>query len=172
MYTRLKGIYPKDMGYRSIDIFGYTTQGIPGIEIIGMGTFGKQVKEKFIYISKVSRLEIPFRRYVLCIEASEKILTNDEKKWLELPLLILFLSLSNQIPIKKLEDCFCSGIISATGIIKPLKIKNSSLLQIVNTCPHLKLIGDSGIELPSEMNLLPLQQILGEISSLNISKGA
>lgn len=168
MYTRLKGIYLKDMSYKSIDVFGYTTQGIPGIEIIGMGAFGKNIKEKFIYISKTSNFKIPFRRYVLCVEAPDKLLGTDEKKWLELPLLILFLSLSGNIPIKKLEDCFCAGAISATGTIKPLKIKMGPLTEISLACPHLKFIGQRDLELPAGMNLLPLESIFEGIETLRI----
>ena len=168
MYTRLKGIYLKNKALKSVDLFGYANQGLPGIEVVGLGGFGKQVKEKFVYLSKMNNLNIPFRRYVLCVEATERQLTSLEKRWLELPLLILFLSLSGKVPIKRLEDCFCSGIVSPTGSIYPLKMELDALQKVVEVCPGLKLITTQFLEGPRNLDIFPLEFLLEEITSLKV----
>ncbi len=63
MNLRTRSIYPYAGNYYPVDIFGYTSHGIPGLEIVGLGKYGKSVKEKFIYLTRVKNLKVPKKRY-------------------------------------------------------------------------------------------------------------
>lgn len=119
MQNQISSFIEIPSGWHHVTLFGYSNQGIPGVEIIGLGNTGRLIKEKFIYLSKIRKLNIPSRRYVLCYESSlgEKKLTPEVIQWLELPLLILFWSLAEQIPILRLDDCLSSGRVLANGEI-------------------------------------------------------
>jgi hypothetical protein len=116
MEDRLKAvIFVKGHEYY-VDIFGYTTKGVPGVEIIGARSFSRPLKEKLIYLSKMCQIRFPRLRYVLCIETDlpNKIF-EEGIRWCELPLLILFWSLANIIPLKSLSGCVTSGKLSVQG---------------------------------------------------------
>ncbi len=116
MDQRIRGVIPFKNDFFMNDIFGYTTKGLPGLEIIGMGSRGRLIKEKFIYLARHHGSRMPMRRYVLCVEASS-CLHAETRKWLEFPLLVLFWSLTGALSIKKLDDCFASGQVSVRGMI-------------------------------------------------------
>ncbi|MBF0297583.1 MAG: hypothetical protein HQK51_02620 [Oligoflexia bacterium] len=135
METRIKGIYFSKKGPNIIDIYGYSSKGLPGIEIIGLGRKGQSIREKFIYISKCRKLAVPLKRYVLCIEDSDPTLslTNNSKlkdedgaSWLELPLLLLFWCLAGVVNVNNLEACLVAGKILVDGRI--IIFKNDFLL--------------------------------------------
>ncbi len=94
------------------EIFAYRSQGLPGLDIIGLGSKGKKLKEKFIFLTKERRLKIPLRRYILCVEGDVK-----EVSWLEFPLLLCFWSLAEVLPIRNLKNCLTVGSISIQGLI-------------------------------------------------------
>lgn len=122
MNMRTKSLYPYGGQYCPVDIFGYSSNGIPGIEIIGLGKHARGVKEKFIYLSRERKLKFPLKRFVLCIEGEieGKKFKEEEYRYLELPLLIMLWSLTGHLPLEHLEDCFASGKISIEGHISAL----------------------------------------------------
>lgn len=123
MQTYLKSLVPS-LGKRCfIDLFGYTTKGIPGLEIIGLGKRGKLLKEKVIFLTRSLQLEVPPRRYVLCFDDERLLeLSIDDFRNLELPVLILFWSLAGVIPFKKLDDCCSVGQFNIKGEIYPVQV--------------------------------------------------
>ena len=129
MNMRTKSLYPYGGTHCVVDIFGYSTKGLPGIEIVGLGKYSRSLKEKFIFLSRERKLKFPLRRYVLCIEGEieSKKFKAEEYRYLELPLLIMLWSLTGHLPLERLEDCFAAGKVSVEGDIDPLNL--SSLQQ-------------------------------------------
>lgn len=141
MQTRVSGVILYKNKHHVVDIFGYSTKGIPGIEIVGIRDLKFSIKEKFAFISKTLKLNVPKKRYVMCVDLDESILSKDESaaKWLELPLLLLYWTLGGQLPIYKLDNCFCSGRVSGDGKIECLNLKHD-ILDIITV--KLKQNGD------------------------------
>lgn len=116
---RINGVFNYQKEDQLIDIFGYATKGIPGLDIVGLGKHGRMMKEKFVFISRQKQLQFPLKRFVLCLEDCSQLRESsaEDLKWLELPLLIVYWSLAGHLKISELEDCLCSGFVKATGEI-------------------------------------------------------
>lgn len=161
MNGRIKAIYPYNGHIANADIFGYSSKGIPGIEIVGPGKNNRFLKEKLIYLSKIMNLKLPLQRYVICIEGdAKKISDHNSQNWLELPLLILFLYLTKQISIHKLDDCLASGTISINGIIRPLNFKEYIDSYDQKKRKKLKFLAPSSYHFPEYIRHIPLENIL------------
>lgn len=122
METRIQAFYPAPLGTKFITIFGYSTKGVPGVEINGFGKFGKNLKEKIIYLNKIRRIRVPVRRIAISLDANDldQSAGPGQLKWLELPALLAFWHLIGALPAATLEDCLCSGEIKVGGeIIHP-----------------------------------------------------
>ncbi|GAB4014319.1 MAG: hypothetical protein Fur0010_12290 [Bdellovibrio sp.] len=119
---------PKGREVEIIQIFGYTSRGIPGLEIVGLGQQGRAIKEKIVYINKKLNLDIPNRRYLICIE-NELIdtLSKSERRFLELPVWLLYLKLSGNIPIHGLRDVLSGGRLQIQGGIDCLNFKEDQI---------------------------------------------
>ena len=115
MHTYIKALYPHNQRLIGTDLFGYATQGIPGLEVVGAGKHSRALKEKLVFLTKKFNKKMPLKRFVLCCdEVMEK---SEYFKYMELPLLILYWSLADLLPIKNLEDCLCSGYVELNGKI-------------------------------------------------------
>lgn len=176
MYTRLKAICPCRDSFKVINLFGYASKSFPGVEVNGMGKYGKSLKEKFIYLSKEMGIKIPIKRIVLCIEDEDQLteLSNDEKAWIELPLLILFLSLIEHISIGKLDDCFSMGKVSVVGNIIQFEmdIEQFSDVLKINKMENLKYICTNFLDVPHNLKIIELDKLInhtGKIKFLNES---
>ncbi|MBF0359768.1 MAG: hypothetical protein HQK49_02100 [Oligoflexia bacterium] len=145
METRIKGVYLSKKGPSIIDIYGYSSKGLPGIDLIGIGRKGQNIREKFIYISKCRKLSIPLKRYALCIEDNCSIKLKDEDGigWLELPLLLLFWCLAGVVSINNLERCFAAGKVMVDGKIVILRMNNSLLELLMNNNNNSSSSSDS-----------------------------
>ena len=119
MEARINSFINGPRGISLISLFGYTTKGIPGVEVHGMSKTAKVLREKIIYLTKTRELSVPKRRYVICLDINE--LCGDENwkelKSLELPTILLYWYLAGLIPISKLDDCLCQGYINTRGEI-------------------------------------------------------
>lgn len=104
---RLKVFLPKQSGHEPYDLFGYSTNGIPGLEIVGLGIRARSIKEKLIYLTKMTGHKIPLKRFVICLDRPLR--KGEDEAFFELPLLLLYWSMAGFIPIKRLTDCLCSG---------------------------------------------------------------
>ncbi len=120
METQLQSCYLSKKGPVHISLFGYATKSIPGLEINGLGKFGKSIKEKIIYISRTRQLKIPLKRFVLNVETSDELgdLEYSSVKWLEYPLLLHFWFLAGLLPISKLDNCFAVGSVTPSGLVE------------------------------------------------------
>jgi len=123
----IKGITIYKDIYKTTNVFAYTTNGIPGLEIKIGSKNSKILREKMIYLTRKSGLQIPMRRYVICVEEGDKMLKKEELKWLELPILILYWTMADALSISRLENCLCGGQVSIDGIIKPLNVSGKYL---------------------------------------------
>lgn len=104
-----------------VELFGYTTKGIPGLEIIGLGACARQIKEKLIFIARSRNYKLNHRRFVLCLESHElgsTMMKHENLQWLELPLFVLYMTLAGIFPFYQLSNCFCAGRIDLNGNIE------------------------------------------------------
>ncbi len=102
-------------------LFSYSSRGIPGLEIVGLGGQGRILKEKIIYLSKIRNLKIPNRKFVVCLDQMNiQNLLLRESFYFELPIAILFWSMAGVIKIRNLENLYASGFFDTNGSIKIL----------------------------------------------------
>lgn len=151
---RTKSLFPYGGNYKCVEIYGYASCGLPGLEIIGIGKHGRMIKEKFIYISRDRKLKIPRKRFVLCVEGEFEVNTfkGDELRYLELPLLVMFWSLTGHLRFNSLQDCFSSGKVTAEGevLFLNLSIKEQEMLLNIfdlNESTSLKIIAPEKVKL-------------------------
>lgn len=117
MQGRILSILETRTGPCRVELFGYTTNGIPGIEILLPGQKGKIIKEKFIYFCKTQKIKVPLRRFVLCATSLPELKVVRAQEWqnLELPLFILFGFLAGFLPFQRLDDCLAKGHMKVKG---------------------------------------------------------
>jgi len=169
MDARISAYFPCINIVKTVPVFGYATKGIPGLEIIGLGKYGKNIKEKFIYFARKEKIKIPLKRYVVCVEGDqediEHILLNN--RWFELPIFIIYWSMAELLPIKKLDNCLCAGKIDITGKIinADYSFKTNQLLDDDNS---YKLIAPQNVMLDGDLSVIPLEAILKNTKYLKI----
>ncbi|MEA9355195.1 hypothetical protein SHI21_03240 [Bacteriovorax sp. PP10] len=170
MNMRTKSLYPFAGQYCPVDIFGYASNGIPGIEIVGLGKYSRSMKEKFIYLSRERKLRFPLKRFVLCIEGEVegKKFKEEEYRYLELPLLLMLWSLTGHLPLGHLEDCFASGKISVEGEVSALLLNNQeqeNLNEIfkLDDDQVLKIIAPEKTAVFSDYYHLPLEALFASL---------
>ncbi len=129
MEIKVNALIPRQNHYHWLNIFGYTSRAQPGLEVLGIGHKGRAIKEKLIFLSKKRKLKFPLNRFVLCIEGQDGF-EKAELEYLELPLLLAFWSMAGFIPIKRLDNCFCSGRLGLEGEISCLDLSSGHWLQI------------------------------------------
>lgn len=171
MNMRTKSLYPYAGQYCPVDIFGYASNGIPGIEIVGLGKYTRGVKEKFIYLSRERKLKFPLKRFVLCIEGEVegKKFKEEEYRYLELPLLIMLWSLTGHLPLGNLDDCFSAGKISIEGDIIPLALGNKEQSELsemfkLEEGHMLKIIAPGDMAIFKDHYHLPLEGLFESLS--------
>lgn len=120
METQLQGCYFTKKGPNLITFFGYSTKSIPGVEINGLGKYGRGIKEKIIFITRSRSLPIPLKRFVLNVELTDDLgeLESGAVKWLEFPLLLHYWYLAGVLPISKLDNCLAVGSLTPSGDIE------------------------------------------------------
>ncbi len=120
METRVKSFVKVKQQDILVDLFGYSSHGIPGIEICGItGPSGRILKEKLIYFSKISKVKFPLKRFVLCLEVEGKVSSQLDFQQIELPFLILLWTMAGVLKIRNLEQCLSLGRIDVSGRIFP-----------------------------------------------------
>lgn len=126
METQIKALYKTPHGIKFVTIFGYASKGVPSLEINGAGKLSKNIKEKLIYVTRIRRLPIPLRRFVICLDLNElNVQSTQNLKWLEFPLLLTYWYLSGLIPIGKLDNCIASGWLKTNGEIFQMELPSS-----------------------------------------------
>jgi hypothetical protein len=170
MLSQIQGCYTVNEKIHSVDIFAYTTSGIGGLEINGLGAFGKIIKEKIIFISKSKGLRFPSKRF--CISVDIPLHNLQEKgradlRWLELPILLIFWHQTGHLNIYNIESLVGAGTVAAHGYIHVMEIPEKVLYLIqeenkikkrtdtVYLCPDkLKINYESCVRRISIMELL------------------
>jgi len=167
MNMRTKSLYPFGGVYCPVDIFGYSSKGIPGIEIVGVGRHARSMKEKFVYLSRTKQLKFPMRRYVLCVEGEleGKKFKDEEYRYLELPLLVMLWSLTGHLPFRQLDDCFAAGKVSVEGEVSVLNLNSveQNLLNDLfnlNEDQSLKIIAPNAAIIGEDFYHLPLEGLM------------
>ena len=170
MNMRTKSLYPYAGLYCPVDIFGYSSNGIPGIEIVGIGKYSRSMKEKFIYLSRERKLRFPLKRFVLCVEGEVegKRFKEEEYRYLELPLLLMLWSLTGHLPLGNLEDCFASGKISVEGEVSALLLscreqENLNEMFKLNEDQVLKIIAPEKMAIMADYYHLPLEGLFNSL---------
>lgn len=166
---RLKALYPGHDKLGELEIFGYCSKGMPGVEIVGLGTLGRSIKEKLIFLSRQFGIKIPLKRYVLCIDLPlelKKEKSFENCRWLELPILILFWTLSGKLELENLDDCIAIGKVQVNGTI---------------ICPELtsyksegnpadsKILAPSFVSIPKSSYLIPLEELLNSAGAVGLN---
>lgn len=153
MGNRITALLPYNNLLQPINVFGYSTNGIPGLELVGLKTQSRRLKEKIIFLTRNNGHKIPLKRFVLCLESPPTWKWEHDSHWLELPLLTLYWSLAGIIPITKLDDCHCSGTISLEGDINtfPFESENFNLNKLEKS--KMKLFCSTNISID---NVIPL----------------
>lgn len=120
METQLQTCYFTKKAPTLITLFGYSSKSVPGLEINGIGKYGKAIKEKIVYITRTRQLQIPLKRFVLNVELSDDLgdIDSTSVKWLEYPLLLHYWYLAGLLPISKLDNCFASGSLTPSGLVE------------------------------------------------------
>lgn len=164
METQLQTCYFTKKGPTLVTLFGYSTKSVPGLEINGLGKFGRAIKEKIVFVTRTRGLQIPLKRFVLNAEITDDLgdLESTSVKWLEYPLLLHYWFLAGLLPISKLDNCLAVGSLNPSGLVEePL----SPL--VVELCEknQLHLISSfHGIEGP--MGIIDGKDLFGEIANL------
>jgi hypothetical protein len=137
MEIKINALIPRQNHFHWLNIFGYTSRSQPGLEISGIGIKGRSIKEKLIFLSKKRKLKFPLNRFVLCVEGSDGF-EKAELEYLELPLLLAFWSMAGFIPIKRLDNCFCSARLGLEGEIFCLDLAQAHWNKINDALVHRK----------------------------------
>jgi|GEM_PF-664150 len=147
MEIKINAILKRGHSYHWVEVFGYSTKGQPGLEIVGLGSKGRQLKEKLIFISKKRKLKMPLKRYVLCVDGED--VDKAYIEFLELPLVLAYWSMAGILPLKRMDNCFSSARVSLEGEIfnmgldssfwetleKQLTLKRSKVIYLGQGCP-------------------------------------
>jgi hypothetical protein len=164
---QIKGVIPHGNHLVAVDIFGHTSKGMAGLELVGLGTLGRTIKEKLVFISKCEQFKFPLLRFLICVELQEEVkeYRSAHLRYLELPLLLLFWSLVGHLPIGRLDDCFTQGRISPTGDVTQLQLNREEFIKLsshsgIEMETINKYLGINDHDLPDSIYHLPLQEIL------------
>lgn len=164
METQLQTCYFTKKGPALVTLFGYSTKSVPGLEINGLGKYGKSIKEKIVFVTRSRGLQIPLKRFVLNAEITDELgdLESGSVKWLEYPLLLHYWYLAGLLPISKLDNCLAVGSLTPSGTIEePIGE------MVIDLCERnqLHLIASTdGIESP--MGVIDGKDLFGAITQL------
>ena len=156
---RLTALYPGANSLGEMEIYGYCSKGLPGVEVVGLGSLGRSIKEKMIFLSRQFGIKIPLKRYVLCIDLPaelKKEKTSDDCRWLELPILILFWTLSGNLDLENLDDCMAIGKVQVNGTILCPNLNN----YLIEGKRESKILAPSFVDIPSSSYLIPLEELI------------
>lgn len=166
METQLQTCYFTKKGPALITLFGYSTKSIPGLEINGLGKYGKAIKEKIVFVTRTRQLQIPLKRFVLNVEMSDELgdLESASVKWLEYPLLLHYWYLAGLLPISKLDNCFAIGSLSPNGDVEePI---DSGVIGLCDD-HDLHLIASRNVEAPN--GVIDGRELFGQVAQLRFA---
>ena len=167
MELRLKTFYQSSQGPQLIDLFGYSTRGMPSLEVYAHPRTSKVLKEKILFLTKARKMQLPPRRYVLCMDLGQMKRPLDDFGNFELPFLLLFWSLAKALPIKKLDDCVCMGEVHVDGLIisKELSPDHIHLLHFAKK--NFKII-DVERKHPPSFSTISLMSLMKTVQNIRV----
>lgn len=162
METQIQGYSFSKRDDGPINLFGYATKSMPGLEINGLGKYGKTLKEKIIFITRSRQLPIPLKRFVI---SSEYELKNnvEELKNLDLPILLIYWYLAGILRVGKLDNCFAAGGITPNGTL--FCKSNDKIINHVRK-EELVYIGDSVKDDSINIQYLSIKELLCHIPDI------
>lgn len=170
--SHMYGVVPVANDFCFVDVFGYSTNGIPGLTITGAKDY-KTIREKFIYLTKKSGLRLPMKRFSLCVQGipkASKTYPVDESS-IEIPLLITFWHLAGLVSIQSLSSCFASGVVSINGKIKDTELSKSFLKRVDDKAVMSRkrvIYINSGITPHSQkIEVIPTYELLSNLGRLD-----
>lgn len=177
MNIRTRSIYPHGGTLNAVDLFGYVSHGVPGLEIVGLGKHSRGIKEKFIYLTREYQIKLPKRRFVICVEGEieGKKFKNEEYRYLELPMLLILWTLSGHLPFKTLEDCFSCGKVSINGEVESmplgqeLQTKIPEILDLEDD-QYIKIITTNCNQIDESFYHISVEEIFNSIKLLGESQ--
>lgn len=165
METQLQTCYFTKKGPSLITLFGYATKSVPGLEINGLGKYGKAIKEKIVFITRTRQLQIPLKRFVLNVEINDELgdLETNSVKWLEYPLLLHYWYLAGLLPITKLDNCLAVGSLTPSGVVEEPIVES-----VIHLCEHnqLHLIASSA-DVHSPLGVINGKDLFGQVAQLD-----
>lgn len=164
METQLQTCYFTKKGPALVTLFGYATKSVPGLEINGIGKYGKSIKEKIVFVTRSRGLQIPLKRFVLNIEITDDLgdLESASVKWLEYPLLLHYWFLAGLLPISKLDNCLAVGSLNPSGIVEePI---DSSVISLCEMNELHLISSTSGINSP--LGIIDGKDLFGNVTEL------
>lgn len=168
METQLQSCYFTKKGPSLVTLFGYATKSVPGLEINGLGKYGKAIKEKIVFVTRSRQLQIPLKRFVLNVELTDDLgdLESSSVKWLEYPLLLHYWYLAGLLPISKLDNCLAIGSLTPSG-----EVEEPIDAAVVELCDEndLHLISSREIECPN--GVIDGKDLFGEKGELRFVVG-
>jgi len=144
-----------------VTVFGYATKSLPGLEINGLGRYGKTLKEKITYLTRVRQLAVPLKRFVISTDYD---LEQDPEllRWLDVPVLLLYWYLAGLVPVGRLENCLAVGHITPGGVI----VGRTSAALLATAAEDNLIIINPGFQTECQVSHLNLQEMLGHIPGL------
>lgn len=164
METQLQTCYFTKKGPSLITLFGYATKSVPGLEINGLGKYGKSIKEKIVFVTRTRGLQIPLKRFVLNVDITDDLgdLESSSVKWLEYPLLLHYWFLAGLLPITKLDNCLAIGSLNPSGLVEEPLCE-----PVLNLCEeyNLHLIASTNA-IVSKVGIIDGKDLFGQIANL------
>ncbi|MGB0453319.1 MAG: hypothetical protein ACPGJV_06360 [Bacteriovoracaceae bacterium] len=166
MYLRINSLIPCSQSYEVVSLFGYCSAGLPGLELKGCYSRAQVLKEKMIFITKSLGLQVPLKKFNLCLDApSKRSISSIDLEWIELPMLLLYWSLAGHLSIKNMEYCFSFGKFRPSGEFDVPKIKEDFLVSFQKEMKELSgrdityLLSEDYRQM-TNIQFIPLESIL------------
>ncbi len=153
---RLKVYLPRQSGSEPYDLFCYSSHGLPGLEIVGLGPRARALKEKVIYLTKVRGHKVPLKRYVICLDRPLR--KGEDEAYFELPIILLYWAMAGFIPIKRLTDCLCCGKVDARSQVLLPDLSEAFTRGLFDDLAFIGLPAQLAGEIPER--LMPIDELL------------
>lgn len=157
---RLKVYLPKQTGSEPYDLFCYSSHGLPGLEIVGLGSRARALKEKVIYLTKLAGHKVPLKRYVICLDRPLK--KGEDEAYFELPIILLYWAMAGFVPIKRLTDCLCCGKVDARSQVLLPDLSDALAKGLFDDFAFIGLAAQLGREIPTR--LMPVDELLPDFN--------
>ncbi len=149
-----------------VTLFGYATKSLPGLEINGLGRYGKTLKEKVVFITRSRNLPVPLKRYV--ISAEYEVEQDPEGlRWMDVPVLMLYWHMAGLVRMGRLDNCVVAGQVSPAGEIL---VRQGDEVWSWAASQRLTLLGNYRYNEPDHVRQVHLADVLAGIPELKFTQ--